>query len=114
MKWLLAARGVVMGGERPFAVEFFDLPYFGLELLLLQGVGLMQKEIHNYPSWSISVEFWMYGLFGLFLLGAAGKCLRTRRRSLPNGDQCANCSGRGEGECAAPDSNHFSLPAARR
>ncbi len=77
VKWLLASRGIVLGSQRPFAVEFFDLPYFGLELLLLQGVGLMQKEIHNYPSWSISVEFWMYGLFGLFLLGVRTGWLRV-------------------------------------
>ncbi|MGE0797185.1 MAG: acyltransferase family protein [Lautropia sp.] len=67
VKWLLEQRGLHLGREQPFGAEFFNLGYFGLELVLLQGVGIMQKEIHNYPSWSISVEFWMYGLFGLFV-----------------------------------------------
>jgi peptidoglycan/LPS O-acetylase OafA/YrhL len=67
-KWLLAARGIQVGSEAPFAVPFFDLDYLGLELVLLQGVGIVAKEIHNYPSWSISVEFWMYLFFGVAML----------------------------------------------
>jgi peptidoglycan/LPS O-acetylase OafA/YrhL len=76
-KWLLLQRGLRMGGEAPFAVPFFDPAYFGLELLLLQGVGIMQREIHNYPSWSISVEFWMYGFFGLLVWWVRARALRV-------------------------------------
>jgi peptidoglycan/LPS O-acetylase OafA/YrhL len=67
-KWLLAQRGIVMGGVKPFAVPFFDADYLGLEILLLHGVGIVQRELHNYPSWSISVEFWMYLLFAVAML----------------------------------------------
>ena len=67
-KWLMAAGGIHVGDQPPFAVPFFDLDFLGLELLLLQGVGIVTKEIHNYPSWSISVEFWMYLFFGLAML----------------------------------------------
>ena len=67
-KWLLAAGGIHVGNEPPFAVPFFDLDFLGLELLLLQGVGIVTKEIHNYPAWSISVEFWMYLFFGVAML----------------------------------------------
>jgi peptidoglycan/LPS O-acetylase OafA/YrhL len=67
-KWLLAQNGIVLGGQKPFAVTFFDADYLGLELLLLQGVGIMRRELHNFPSWSISVEFWTYLLFALAML----------------------------------------------
>src|SRR5690606_5513199 len=56
------------GNEAPFDFEFFNLKLLGLDLLLLQGVGIMRMEIHNYPSWSISVEFWLYLMFALFML----------------------------------------------
>ena len=75
-KWLLARQGVVLGGEQPFAVAFFDLRYFGLDLLLLQGVGIMRMEIHNFPSWSISVEFWMYLIFALTMMLVRSRWLR--------------------------------------
>ena len=67
-KWLLAKNGMVLGGEPAFTTPFFDLDYFGLELLLLHGVGFTTPGLHNYPSWSISVEFWMYLVFGLLVL----------------------------------------------
>jgi len=76
-KWLLASQGIHVGGEKPFAVPFFDLDYLGLELLLLQGVGLMTKQIHNYPSWSISVEVWMYLFFGVSMLLVRTRWLRV-------------------------------------
>ncbi len=76
-KWLLARHGVVLGGAAPFAVPFFDPGYFGLEVLLLQGVGILQKEIHNYPAWSISVEFWMYLVFGLVMMLVRTRWLRV-------------------------------------
>ena len=68
VKLLLAGYGLKMGNEAPFAVEFFNLKLLGLDLLLLQGVGIMRMEIHNYPSWSISVEFWLYLIFALLML----------------------------------------------
>ena len=68
LKLVLAWQGIQVGREAPFDFEFFDLKLLGLDLLLLQGVGIMRKEIHNYPSWSISVEFWLYMMFALLML----------------------------------------------
>ena len=67
-KLLLAWQGIHVGREAPFEFEFFNLKLLGLDLLLLQGVGIMRMEIHNYPSWSISVEFWLYLMFALLML----------------------------------------------
>lgn len=64
-KWGAAQFGIQLGGEAPFAVEFFSLPYLLLELLMLQGLGIMTEALHNYPSWSLSVEFWLYLVFAL-------------------------------------------------
>jgi peptidoglycan/LPS O-acetylase OafA/YrhL len=75
-KLVLASNGVVMGGEPPFAVEFFDLRLLFADLLLLQGVGIIRMEIHNYPSWSISVEFWLYLLFALMTLALRSRTVR--------------------------------------
>ncbi len=68
LKLVLAWQGIRVGREEPFDFEFFNLKLLGLDLLLLQGVGIMRKEIHNYPSWSISVEFWLYMMFALLML----------------------------------------------
>ncbi|MDO4904352.1 MAG: acyltransferase [Lautropia sp.] len=62
-KWGLAQFGIQLGGEKAFAADFFSLPYFILELVMLQGVGIMTEALHNYPSWSLSVEFWIYLIF---------------------------------------------------
>ena len=68
LKLVLAWQGIRVGREEPFDFEFFNFKLLGLDLLLLQGVGIMRKEIHNYPSWSISVEFWLYLMFALLML----------------------------------------------
>ena len=68
IKLLLDQQGIKVGSEEPFGFEFFDLRLLGLDVLLLQGVGIIRKEIHNYPSWSISVEFWLYLMFALLMM----------------------------------------------
>ena len=67
-KLILGHYGFKLGNEAPFDFEFFNLKLLVLDLLLLQGVGIMRMEIHNYPSWSISVEFWLYLMFALLML----------------------------------------------
>lgn len=64
-KWAAAQAGIQLGGEPPFLAEFFSFPYLVLELLMLQGMGIMTVALHNYPSWSLSVEFWLYLVFAL-------------------------------------------------
>ena len=76
VKLILAHQGVRVGSEEPFGIEFFDLRLLGLDVLLLQGVGIMRKEIHNYPSWSISVEFWLYLMFALLMLAVRPRVAR--------------------------------------
>lgn len=73
-KLVLANLGITVGAEPPFGVKFFDLGLLVAEMLLLQGLGIIRMELHNYPSWSISVEFWLYALFALMTL-----VLRSRR-----------------------------------
>ncbi len=75
-KWGLGLAGIQLGGEKPFAVEFFSLPYFILELLMLQGLGIMTEALHNYPSWSLSVEFWIYLIFALLFFNVRSKPTR--------------------------------------
>lgn len=75
-KLVLAKYGLQVGNEEPFSIEFFNLSLLGLDLLLLQGVGIMRMEIHNYPSWSISIEFWLYLIFAVMMLLVRTRTLR--------------------------------------
>jgi len=75
-KWAIGHFGITLGGMPPFAVDFFNPILLVLDVLLLQGVGILRLEIHNYPSWSISVEFWLYLIFALFVLGVRSRLLR--------------------------------------
>ena len=76
VKLVLAHQGIRIGREEPFGFDFFDLKLLGLDMLLLQGVGIIRKEIHNYPSWSISVEFWLYLMFALLMLAVRPRVAR--------------------------------------
>ncbi len=67
-KLVLGQFGISTGSEAPFAFKFFDPLLLVFDFLLLQGLGIIRMEIHNFPSWSISVEFWMYLLFAVFVL----------------------------------------------
>lgn len=71
-KWMAAQFGIQLGGEAPFSVEFFSLPYLVLELLMLQGMGIMTVALHNYPSWSLSVEIWLYVVFACLFFWVRG------------------------------------------
>jgi peptidoglycan/LPS O-acetylase OafA/YrhL len=75
-KLVLLNFGVAVGNEPPFSVKFFDLGLLVADLLLLQGVGIIRMEIHNYPSWSISVEFWLYLTFALLTLAVRSRLAR--------------------------------------
>ncbi|MGE0801513.1 MAG: acyltransferase family protein [Lautropia sp.] len=75
-KLVLTRYGHPVGTEPPFAVPFFDPVLLLLDTFLLQGVGFLRREIHNYPSWSISVEFWLYLSFALLMLVIRPRRLR--------------------------------------
>jgi peptidoglycan/LPS O-acetylase OafA/YrhL len=51
-------------GATPLAA----IPY---HLALIQGMGLTASPSWNQPSWSISVEFWTYGIFALVTFAPA-------------------------------------------
>jgi peptidoglycan/LPS O-acetylase OafA/YrhL len=82
VKLVLANYGLKVGNEAPFGFEFFNLKLLGLDLLLLRGVGIMQMEIHNYPSWSISVEFWLYLMFALLMMAVRNRAARILMSAL--------------------------------
>ena len=82
VKLVLAHQGIRIGREEPFGFDFFDLKLLGLDMLLLQGVGIIRKEIHNYPSWSISVEFWLYLMFALLMLAVRPRVARIAASAL--------------------------------
>lgn len=64
----LAATGLGMGtpNDAPFGVN--DLQAFVENLTLVHALVPDHAMTFNYPSWSISVEFWTYLLFGLLTL----------------------------------------------
>jgi peptidoglycan/LPS O-acetylase OafA/YrhL len=71
--------GLVMAGvvvAAPTAFEVNNAYSFGLNVLLLHSMGFIDYLSWNAPSWSISVEFYTYLVFGLIVL------LALRMRSL--------------------------------
>ncbi|MEY9358267.1 peptidoglycan/LPS O-acetylase OafA/YrhL [Bradyrhizobium yuanmingense] len=71
--------GLVMAGvvvAAPAAFEVNNAYSFGLNVLLLHSMGFIDYLSWNAPSWSISVEFYTYLVFGLIVL------IALRMRSL--------------------------------
>lgn len=65
--------GLVMAGvvvAAPAAFEVNNAYSFGLNVLLLHSMGFIDYLSWNAPSWSISVEFCTYLVFGLIVLFA--------------------------------------------
>ena len=65
--------GLVMGGvvvAAPAAFEVNNAYSFGLNVVLLHSMGFIDYLSWNAPSWSISVEFYTYLVFGLIVLFA--------------------------------------------
>lgn len=58
---LLGALGMDIGltplDEQP---QVFDLQYFLLTITLLHGLGIDDRDLFNFASWSISAEFWAF------------------------------------------------------
>ncbi len=53
----------------PFAASGIDIPgAIATNLLLIQSLGVHDRETWNFPSWSLSVEFATYVLFAAFCL----------------------------------------------
>ncbi|MDF0516854.1 acyltransferase [Bradyrhizobium yuanmingense] len=65
--------GLVMAGvvvAAPTVFEVNNAYSFGLNVLLLHSMGFIDYLSWNAPSWSISVEFYTYFVFGLIVLFA--------------------------------------------
>lgn len=65
--------GLVMAGvvvAAPAAFEVNNASSFGLNVVLLHSMGFIDYLSWNAPSWSISVEFYTYLVFGLIVLFA--------------------------------------------
>ncbi len=72
--------GLVMAGvvvAAPAAFEVNNAYSFGLNVLLLHSMGFIDYLSWNAPSWSISVEFYTYLVFGLIVLFALRRCSLT-------------------------------------
>lgn len=75
-KYLAKAKfGISSANSTPFAVN--DLEAFVKNLLLIQSVLPNQPLTFNYPSWSISVEFYTYLVFGGCILLFNGRRLQV-------------------------------------
>jgi peptidoglycan/LPS O-acetylase OafA/YrhL len=75
-KLVAAGRGVPMQAL-PFAGET-SVPALISNLLLLHSMGLHDGTTWNFPSWSISVEFYTYAVFLTAVLATASVRTRTR------------------------------------
>jgi len=67
-KWAVVRFHVVQIASAPFAAN--DVGSFVASLLLIQGLGMYREPSWNGSSWSISVEFWIYVLFGGLVVAA--------------------------------------------
>lgn len=62
-----ATGGLVSGAQNPVLLDCFNLREIFSDLFLLQSLHLHQSLHLNFPSWSISAEFYVYVAFALLL-----------------------------------------------
>jgi peptidoglycan/LPS O-acetylase OafA/YrhL len=67
-KWTVVRFQVAQIASAPFSTN--NAGSFFANLLMLQGFGFSGEPAWNVPSWSISVEFWIYILFAWLVLAA--------------------------------------------
>jgi len=54
----------------PFEGSEVNPTDFFLNLSMLHGIGIRWADAFNYPSWSVSLEFWTYLIFAAICLVA--------------------------------------------
>jgi peptidoglycan/LPS O-acetylase OafA/YrhL len=69
----LAVPALASPSAPPFATPEDSLPALGLNLLLMQGLGIYNFPNWNVPSWSISTEFFAYFVFAVLLTVLRGR-----------------------------------------
>ncbi len=62
-----ATGGLVSGEQNPILFDCFNLREIVSDLFLLQSLHLHQSLHLNFPSWSISAEFYVYVIFAILL-----------------------------------------------
>jgi peptidoglycan/LPS O-acetylase OafA/YrhL len=75
LKLLLTAKG--FSADRPSFTGEMSTAGLVANLFLVQSVGVLSYASWNVPSWSISVEYWTYIVFGVVVLAGA-KAARPR------------------------------------
>ena len=69
LKLVLAQTGLWSPETAPFSGEY-SIPSLLSNLFLMHSLGIHNTLTWNYPSWSISVEFYTYFVFGLICLAS--------------------------------------------
>jgi peptidoglycan/LPS O-acetylase OafA/YrhL len=69
LKLLLTAKGF-SADHAPFTGEM-SIPGLVANIFLVQSMGVLPDASWNVPSWSISVEYWTYIVFGIAVLATA-------------------------------------------
>ena len=69
LKLLLTAEGF-SADHAPFTGEM-SIPGLAANIFLVQSMGVLTSVSWNVPSWSISVEYWTYIVFGIAVLATA-------------------------------------------
>jgi peptidoglycan/LPS O-acetylase OafA/YrhL len=69
LKLLLTAKGF-SADHAPFTGEM-SIPGLAANIFLVQSMGVLTYVSWNVPSWSISVEYWTYIVFGIAVLATA-------------------------------------------
>jgi peptidoglycan/LPS O-acetylase OafA/YrhL len=64
----LAVPSLASPANPPFSTPGESLQTIGLNLLLMQGLGIYDASTWNVPSWSISTEFFAYLVFAALLI----------------------------------------------
>ncbi|MDR3497280.1 MAG: acyltransferase [Ancalomicrobiaceae bacterium] len=82
-KWLAVSHGAV-AAVAPFVGRTSPEALVS-NLLLAQSLGLHDRLTWNYPSWSISVEFYTYLIFALVMLAVASLGPRVRMAAIATG-----------------------------
>jgi peptidoglycan/LPS O-acetylase OafA/YrhL len=78
LKLLLTTKG--FGADHPPFTGRMSIDGLAANVFLVQSMGVLSEASWNVPSWSISVEYWTYLVFGLTVLASA----RAARHQLWN------------------------------
>lgn len=70
------AMGINLGMTAIANQDPFDVEYFFLTITFLHGVGIKVMDIFNFPSWSLSMEFWCFVMLTAVLFTCTNRAQR--------------------------------------